>query len=81
MSALTGTLQQLRAAFATLGWSEADRLGLASSWGMVRAFVFNSPIPPRHSAPSIFSDAAKTSDFRRRSITARGSATTYGSGL
>src|SRR4249920_2502426 len=43
--ALIGTLQQLRAAFATLGWSEADRLSLASSWGMIRAFVFNSPYP------------------------------------
>jgi hypothetical protein len=43
--ALAGTLQQLRGAFATLGWSEADRLSLASSWGMVRAFVFNSPYP------------------------------------
>ena len=43
--ALVGTLAQLRAAFAALGWSEADRLGLASSWGMIRAFVFNSPYP------------------------------------
>src|SRR5215470_514611 len=43
--ALGGTLQQLRAAFAALGWSEADRLNLASSWGMVRAFVLNSPYP------------------------------------
>jgi LssY C-terminus len=43
--ALVGTLQQLRAAFATLGWSEADRLSLASSWGMIRAFVLNSPYP------------------------------------
>jgi hypothetical protein len=43
--ALIGTLPQLRAAFATLGWLEADRLSLASSWGMVRAFVFNSPYP------------------------------------
>ena len=34
---LVGTLQQLREAFAALGWSEADRLSLASSWGMVRA--------------------------------------------
>ena len=41
--ALVGTIQQLRAAFATLGWSEADRLGLASSWRMVCAFIFNSP--------------------------------------
>jgi hypothetical protein len=38
-------LAQLRAAFAALGWSEADRLGPASSWGMIRAFVFNSPYP------------------------------------
>jgi LssY C-terminus len=43
--ALIGTFRQLRAAFATAGWSEADRLGLASSWRMVRAFVFNSPYP------------------------------------
>ena len=43
--ALIGTLQQLRAAFATLGWAEADRLGLKSSWHMTRAFVFNAPYP------------------------------------
>ncbi len=42
---LIGTLQQLRAAFAVAGWSEADRLGVASSWRMIRAFVFNSPYP------------------------------------
>ncbi len=43
--ALAGTLAQLRAAFAAAGWSEADRLGMASSWRMIRAFVFNSPYP------------------------------------
>ena len=42
---LTGTLKQLKAAFELAGWSETDRLGLASSWRMVRAFVFNSPYP------------------------------------
>ena len=42
---LIGTRQQLQSAFACAGWSEADRLGLASSWRMVRAFVFNSPYP------------------------------------
>src|ERR1700742_2355365 len=42
---LVGTLQQLHEAFDALGWSEADRLSLASSWGMVRAFVFNAPYP------------------------------------
>ena len=42
---LLGTLSQLQAAFATAGWSGADRLGLRSSWRMVRAFVFNSSYP------------------------------------
>ena len=42
---LTGTLQQLQAAFSIAGWSGADRLSLGSSWGMVRAFVFNSAYP------------------------------------
>jgi hypothetical protein len=42
---LVGTLGQLREAFAALGWSKADRLSLASSWGMVRAFVLNAPYP------------------------------------
>jgi LssY C-terminus len=42
---LTGTLQQLHAAFKLAGWSEADRLGLASSWRMVRAFLFKSAYP------------------------------------
>ena len=42
---LTGTLAQLRAAFAALGWVEADRLGVASSWRMARAFVFDRPYP------------------------------------
>jgi LssY C-terminus len=40
---LIGARQQLQSAFAVVGWSEADRLGLVSSWRMVRAFVFNSP--------------------------------------
>src|SRR5262252_7407745 len=43
--ALVGALQQLREAFAALGWSEADRLSLASSWGMIRAFVLKAPYP------------------------------------
>jgi len=42
---LTGTLQQLRSAFNTAEWSQADRLGLASSWRMTVAFVRNSPYP------------------------------------
>jgi hypothetical protein len=42
---LTGTRQQLQAAFEAAGWSGADPLGLASSWGMIRAFVY--PDSPR----------------------------------
>lgn len=43
--ALVGTTEQLRAAYAAAGWSEADRLSLASSWRMVRAFVLDAPYP------------------------------------
>ena len=43
--ALTGTFGQLRAAFAKAGWTEADRLDLATSWRMARAFVFSTPYP------------------------------------
>jgi hypothetical protein len=43
--ALIGTMRQLRNAFAAAGWSEADALGLASSWRMVRAFILNQPYP------------------------------------
>src|SRR5580704_8489529 len=42
---LTGTLQQLQAAFKLAGWSEADQLCLSSSWRMVRAFLFKSAYP------------------------------------
>jgi LssY C-terminus len=42
---LIGTIRQLHDAFSVSGWSEADRLNLASSWRMIRAFVFNTPYP------------------------------------
>ena len=42
---LIGTLPQLREAFAAAGWTVADRLGPASSWRMIRAFVCNTPYP------------------------------------
>jgi hypothetical protein len=42
---LTGTQQQLHSAFELAGWSKTDRLGLASSWRMVRAFLFKSAYP------------------------------------
>jgi hypothetical protein len=42
---LVGTLGQLQAAFGAAGWSGADRLSLASSWRMTRAFLFNAPYP------------------------------------
>lgn len=43
--ALYGTREQLRAAFAAIGWVEAENLTLASSWRMIKAFVFNRPYP------------------------------------
>lgn len=43
--ALAGTAAQLRAAFAAAGWVEADKLDIASSWRMARAFVLNTPYP------------------------------------
>lgn len=42
---LIGTLQQLRAAFAAAGWTDADPLTLRSAAHMVRAFVLNRPYP------------------------------------
>lgn len=42
---LVGTLDELRGAFAKIGWVEADKLGLASSWRMVQAFVLDRPYP------------------------------------
>jgi hypothetical protein len=71
---LRGTRAQLDAAFAAAGWRTADRLTLLSSWRMVRAFLFNVPTPPRRSARFIFTAAARTSAFRRPSITIRASA-------
>lgn len=43
--AIIATLPELRAAFAAIGWTEADALGLASSWRMVKAFVLNKSYP------------------------------------
>jgi len=43
--ALIGTFAELRAAFATAGWSEADPLTLKSAWRMARAFVLNRSYP------------------------------------
>ncbi len=43
--ALAGTFDELRSAFHAAGWIEADKLSLASSWRMARAFVLNHPYP------------------------------------
>jgi len=42
---LIGEFDKLRAAFAAAGWTEADPLGLRSSWRMAVAFVFNRSYP------------------------------------
>ena len=80
--ALIGTLQQLRAAFASLGWSEADRLGagqLVAHDPGIRIQLAISDRPVQH--PLSFRTSARTSVSRRRSTTARGSAIIYGFGL
>lgn len=43
--ALVGTMEQLRFVYGAIGWAEADRLSLASSWRMARAFLLNKPYP------------------------------------
>lgn len=43
--ALVGTMDELKRAFATAGWTQADPLGIGSSWRMTKAFVFNRPYP------------------------------------
>jgi LssY C-terminus len=78
---LVGTLRQLRKAFAALGWSEADRISLTNSWGMVRAFVLNAPYPTAPFSTLYLFGRDRTSAFKKRSITARASDITYGSGL
>ena len=42
---LIGEFDRLRAAFLAAGWTEAEPLGLASSWRMVVAFVLDRPYP------------------------------------
>jgi hypothetical protein len=42
---LVGTFAELRAAFTAIGWAEADKLNLKSSWRMVQAFVLSRPYP------------------------------------
>jgi hypothetical protein len=42
---LLGNFQQLRAAFTRAGWTEAEPLGLISSWKMVLTFVFDRSYP------------------------------------
>jgi LssY C-terminus len=42
---LVGEMQKLRSAFTAAGWTEADPLGLMSSWRMIVAFVFNRSYP------------------------------------
>lgn len=40
---LIGTFDELHSAFVQAGWTQADRLGIGSSWRMVCAFILNRP--------------------------------------
>ncbi len=42
---LIGSRRELVHAFSAAGWTQADPLGLASDWGMAKAFVLNRPYP------------------------------------
>lgn len=42
---LIGEFERLRAAFLSAGWTEAEPLGLTSSWRMAVAFVLDRPYP------------------------------------
>jgi len=42
---LIGPFAELREAFSAIGWAEADKLDLKSSWRMVQAFVLSRPYP------------------------------------
>ena len=42
---LVGDLRKLRSAFTAADWTEAEPLGLMSSWRMIVAFVFDRPYP------------------------------------
>ena len=78
--ALVGTFGQLRIAFATAGWVEADPLSVRSSWGMARAFVFNTCYPTAPFILFIFLDVARTSVFKRQSMIVLASDTIFAFG-
>lgn len=42
---LIGTFDELQRAFVQAGWTQADLLGIGSSWKMACAFVLNRPYP------------------------------------
>jgi hypothetical protein len=42
---LSGSLDELRTAFAAAGWTVADRLTLRTGWRMIVSFVTNAPYP------------------------------------
>jgi hypothetical protein len=63
--ALTGTQQQLQAAFAAAGWDQADRLTPRSAWRMTRAFVMNSPYPTAPFSPLYLFDRAQDLGFQK----------------
>ncbi|MGY4308052.1 hypothetical protein ACVIJ6_005295 [Bradyrhizobium sp. USDA 4369] len=74
---LVGTLQQLRSAIAGIGRSKADQLGLSSSWGLVRAFVLNSPYPTAPFSTLYLFGRAQDIGFQKAIDNSRGTAITY----
>lgn len=73
--ALIGTFAELRAAFSEAGWHEADLISLASSWGMVRAFVLNKPYPKAPFSTLYLFGRGQDIGFQRPSATAHAGVT------
>jgi hypothetical protein len=62
---LIGTIGELRRAFALAGWTQADPLGLGSSWRMACAFVLNRPYPSAPFSTLYLFDRTQDVGFQR----------------
>ncbi|MGW9822304.1 LssY-like putative type I secretion system component LssY [Methylorubrum extorquens] len=62
---LTGTIGELRRVFALAGLTQADPLGLGSSWRMACAFVLNRPYPSAPFSTLYLFDRGQDVGFQR----------------
>jgi hypothetical protein len=62
---LIGAFDELRSAFALAGWTEADPLGLGSSWRMACAFILNRSYPSAPFSTLFLFDRGQDIGFQR----------------